>query len=99
MENLTLWKYIADKYGIKVDCSDTGWRLKQGANTFSEGEFSTGALKPSMGLKQDVKRLNKNKLAVLAVVHNILADQFKRDAKLQELYGSTRVVARRRANG
>lgn len=99
MENLTLWKYLADTYGIRVDCSDTGWRLKQGTNTFSEGDFNTGALKSGMGLKQDIKLLNENKLAVLAVVHNILANQFKRDKKLQELFGATRVVARRRANG
>lgn len=99
MENLTLWKYIADKYGIKVDCSDTGWRIRRGDQKFEEGEFSTGALKHKMGIPQDIPRLNKHKLAAMHVIHNILAEQFRRDAKLQELYGSTRVVARRRANG
>ena len=99
MENLTFWQYIKKHYGVDVSYSNTGWKIKRGVNKFEEGEFATGALKSKMGIPQDLARLNKNKLAAMAVIHNLLAEQFKRDSKLQELYGATRIVARRRANG
>lgn len=99
MENLNLWQYIKKVYGIDISYSDSGWRVKRGEQKFEEGEFGTGALKHKMGIPQDIVRLNRNKLAAMHVIHNILAEQFRRDKTLQELYGAMRVVARRRANG
>lgn len=96
-KEMDFWGYIRSKYGVIVAYSDTGWRVKVRQHVHEEGEVGVGLLKPDMGLAQNIRLLNANKMGALTIIHNLLAEQFKTDKMLQEKYGATKVVARRRA--
>jgi hypothetical protein len=87
------WRYIADKYGVQVSYSDSGWKIRYNRENFIDGEVGVGLLKHNMGLPQDSKRLNTYILGALAMIRNLLWVQFTDDEVLRQKYSQVKATA------
>lgn len=95
MENLILWKYLEQEYGVGISFSDSGYEIRYNGTTFDDGDVSLGLTKARIGLPQNKRELAKYKLSALSVIQRLLSSHFKTDALLQAKFETAQVTARR----